>query len=110
MHTSMLHVSIFLSAFEGFFFVEVVFIFKPYSFFQVIFLFWVILIFEGVFIFGGAASQYTGLSARPSACQFQLASGEVLLTILTSTIVGEYRGVFYNYPGAKNEQSHTQTV
>ena len=44
------------------------------------------------------------------ACQFQLASGEVSLTIVTSTIVGEYRRVFYNYPGAKNEQSHTQTV
>ena len=63
---------------------------------------------------GGAASQYTGLSARPPVClpvcQFQLASGEVSLTILTSTNIGEYRRVFYNYPGAKNEQSHTQTV
>ena len=58
-------------------------------------------------IFGGAASQYTGLSARPPAClpvcQFQLAPGEVSLTLLTSTIVGECRRVFYNYPGPKNE-------
>ena len=29
---------------------------------------------------------------------------------ITSTIVGEYRRVFYNYPGPKNEQCHTQTV
>ena len=41
---------------------------------------------------------------------FQLASGEVLLTTLTSTIVGEHRRVIYNYPGPKNEQCHTQTV
>ena len=31
-------------------------------------------------------------------------------TILMSTIVGEYPRVFYNYPGTKNEQCHTQTV
>ena len=42
-------------------------------------------------------------------CLFQLASGEVSLTILMSNIVGEYRRVFYNYPGPKNEQCHTQT-
>ena len=58
-------------------------------------------------ISGGAASQHIGLpvclSARLSVCLFQLASGEVLLTILTSTIVGEYRRVFNNYPGPKNE-------
>ena len=46
----------------------------------------------------------------PPVCLFQLASGEVSLTILTSTIVGEYRRVFNNYPGPKNEQCHTQTV
>ena len=50
---------------------------------------------------------------------FQLASGEVLLTILTSTIVVEYCRVLYNYPGPKMnsatlrlfclaEQCHTQ--
>ena len=49
----------------------------------------------------------------------RLASGEVSLTILMSTIVGEYRRVFYNYPGTKlntatlrlfdlAEQCHTQ--
>ena len=36
-----------------------------------------------------------------SVCLFQLASGEVSLTILTSNIIGEYRRVFYNYPGTK---------
>ena len=41
-------------------------------------------------IFGGAASQYTGLPVRPPVCLFQLASGEVSLTILTPSIVGEY--------------------
>ena len=49
-------------------------------------------------------------SVRPPACLLQLASWEVLLTILTSNIVGEYCRMFYNYPGAKNEQCHTQTV
>ena len=39
-----------------------------------------------------------------------VASGEVSLTLLTSTLVGEYHRVFYNYPGPKNEQCHTQTV
>ena len=65
-------------------------------------------------VFGGAASQYIGLPAcLPvclSVCLFQLASGEVSLTILRSTIVGEYRRVFYNYPGPTNEQCHTQTA
>ena len=49
-------------------------------------------------------------SACLPACQFQLASGEVSLTILTSTIVGEYRRVFYKYPGPTNEQCHIQNV
>ena len=62
-------------------------------------IFWSVIFF----IFGGAASQYTGLSVCLSVCQFQLASGAVLLTILTFTIVGKYRTVFYNYPGPKNE-------
>ena len=62
-----------------------------------------------VVIFEGVASQYTGLSACPPACLFQLASREVSLTIVMSNIVGEYRRVFYNYPGPKNEQCHTQT-
>ena len=53
-------------------------------------------------IFGGAASLHIGLSARPPVCLLQLASGEVSLTILTSTIVGEYRRVFNNYPDPKN--------
>ena len=44
------------------------------------------------------------------ACLFQLAAGEVSLTILTSNMVGEYRRVFYNYPGTKDEQCHTQTI
>ena len=61
-------------------------------------------------IFGGAASQYTGLPARLPVCQFQLASGEVSLTILVSNIVGDSRRVFYNYSGTKNEQCHTQRV
>ena len=53
-----------------------------------------------VLIFSQSVSltQYVVLSVRLSACLFQLASGEVSLTILTSTIVGEYRRVFYNYP------------
>ena len=42
-------------------------------------------------------TQYVVLSVR----LFQLASGEVSLTILMSNIVGEYRRVFYNYPGQK---------
>ena len=50
------------------------------------------------------------LPVCPPVCLFQLASGEVLLTILTSNIVGEYRRVFYNYPGPNNEQCHSQTV
>ena len=54
-------------------------------------------------VFGGTASQHIGLSVCLPVCLsarlFQLASGEVLLTILTSTIVGEYHRVFYNYPG-----------
>ena len=61
------------------------------------------------------------LSVCLPARLFQLASGEVLLTILTSTIVGEYRRVFYNYPGQKMnsatlrlfslaEQCHTQNL
>ena len=52
-------------------------------------------------IFGGAASLHKGLPVRLSARLFQLASGEVLLTILTSNIVGEYCRAFYNYPGPK---------
>ena len=51
-------------------------------------------------IFGGAASLHIGLPVCPSAClsvcPFQLASGEVSLTILTSTIVGEYHRVFFD--------------
>ena len=50
------------------------------------------------------------LPACLPVCQFQLASGEVSLTILTYTIVGEYRRVIINYPGPKNKQCHTQTV
>ena len=65
-------------------------------------------------LFRGTASLHIGLPVRSPACLpaclFQLASGEVSLTILTSNIVGEYRRVFYNYPGPKNEQCHTQTV
>ena len=64
----------------------------------------------GTLAFTIAASQYTGLSVCPPACLFQLASGEVSLTILTYTIVGEYRRVFFKRPGPKNEQCHTQTV
>ena len=56
-------------------------------------------------IYGGAASQHIGLPV----CLFQLASGEVLLSMLMSNIVGEYRRAFNNYPGTKNEQGHTQT-
>ena len=82
-----------------------------------------------ILIFGGAASLHIGPSAynnhlRQSAYNnhlrlsaynnhlrlFQLASGDVLLTILTSTIVWEYRRVFNNYPGPKNEQCNTQTI
>ena len=68
-------------------------------------------------IFGGAASQYTGLPVRLPVCLFQLASGEVLLTIRTSNIVGEYCGVFYPDPKMNSatlipislaEQCHTQ--
>ena len=75
-----------------------------------------ILLISGyiIVIFGGAASQHIGLPVFPPAwmpvCLLQLASGEVSLTILTSNNVGEYRRVFYNYPGPKNEQYHTQTV
>ena len=51
--------------------------------------------------------RFTCLSARLPVCLpvclFQLPSGEVLLTILTSTIVGKYRRVFNNYPHPKNE-------
>ena len=50
------------------------------------------------------------LSACLPVCLFQLASGEVSLTILMSNIVGEYHEVFFNYPGTKKEQCHTQTV
>ena len=64
----------------------------------------------GTLAFTIAASQYTGLSVCPPACLFQLASEEVSLTMITSTIVGEYHRVFYNYPGPKNEQCHTHTV
>ena len=63
-------------------------------------------------------TQYVVLCACPpvclpvcvSACLFQLASGELSLTVLKSYIVGEYFRVFYNYPGPKNEQCHAQTV
>ena len=48
--------------------------------------------------------------ARPPVCLFQLASGEVSLTILTPSIIGEYCRVFYNNPGPKKEQCHTQTI
>ena len=57
-------------------------------------------------LFGAAPSLHIGLPVR----LFKLASGEVSLTILTSNNVGEYHRVFYNYPGPKNEQCHTQTV
>ena len=43
--------------------------------------------------------RFACLSVRLSARLFQLASGEVLFTILTSNIVGKYPRVFYNYPG-----------
>ena len=43
-------------------------------------------------------------------CLFQLASGEVSLTILLSNIVGEYCRVFYDSLGPKTEQCHAQTV
>ena len=65
---------------------------------------------EPVSLFGGAASLQIGLPVCLSARLFQLASGEGSLTILTSTIVGEYRIGFNNYPGPKNGQCHTQTV
>ena len=52
-------------------------------------------------IFGDAASLHIG----PPARLFRLASGELSLTIVTSNIVGEYRRVFYNYPGPKNEDN-----
>ena len=49
-----------------------------------------VFIIEVVLIFGGAASQHIGLSVCLPVCLsarlFQLASGEVSLTILTSTI------------------------
>ena len=71
-----------------------------------------------IVVFGGAASLHIGLPVCLRACLpvclparlFQQASGEVSLTILTSTIVEEYLKVFNNYPGPKNEQCHTQTV
>ena len=76
-------------------------------------------IFSGVavscpfFIFGSAASQYTGLPARPPVCCLSVSSSYLLekfsVTILTSTIVWEYHRVFYNYTGPKNDQYHTQT-
>ena len=47
-------------------------------------------------------TQYVVLCVRLPVCLFQLASGGVLLTILRSNIVGEYRRVFYNSPGTKN--------
>ena len=52
-------------------------------------------------LFGGAASQHIGLPVYLPACLstarlFQLAFGEVSLTILTSNIVEEYCRVFYN--------------
>ena len=51
-------------------------------------------------------TQYMVFSVCPpvclSFCLFQLASGEVSLTILLSNIVGEYRRVFFNYPEPKN--------
>ena len=61
-------------------------------------------------IFGGAASKHIGLPVCLSIRLFQLASVEVSLTILMSNIVGEYRRVFCNYLGTKNEQYQTQTV
>ena len=59
------------------------------------------------------------LLARPSVRLFQLASGEVSLIILTSTVVVEYHRVFHNFLGPKMnsatlrlfclaEQGHTQ--
>ena len=54
-------------------------------------------------------TNYIRGSVRPPACLLQLASWEVLVTIQTSTNVGVYRRVFYNYPGPKSEQCHTQT-
>ena len=46
-------------------------------------------------------TQYVVFSICLSVRPFQLASGEVSLTILMSNIVGEYCRVFYNYPGPK---------
>ena len=74
--------------------------------------FWIVHFFSQSF----SLTQYVVLTVRLSAClpaclpvrPFQLASWEVLLTILMSNIVGEYRRVFYNYPGPKNKQCHTQ--
>ena len=51
-----------------------------------------------------------GAGAGLPARLFQLASGEVSLPRLASTIVGEYHRVFNNYPGPKNEQCHTQCL
>ena len=54
-------------------------------------------------------TQYVVLFVHSPVCLFQLASGEVSLTLLMSNIVGEYRRMFYVYPGLKNEQCHSQT-
>ena len=60
-------------------------------------------------LFLGAASLHIGLPARlpvcPPARLFQLVSGEVSLTILTSTIVSEYCRVFNNYPATRHGKS-----
>ena len=48
---------------------------------------------------------------HPSAClSVPVSLWRGFVDKITSTIVGEYRRVFYNYPGPKNEQCHTQTV
>ena len=49
-------------------------------------------------------TQYVVLSVCHPVC-LSVRSREVLLTILLSNIVGDYRRVFYNYPGPKKEQS-----
>ena len=50
------------------------------------------------------------MSVCLSACLFQLASGEGLLTILTSTIVGEYRRVLSVALLSQAKQSECGTV
>ena len=56
-------------------------------------------------LFGGAGGLPVCLSACLPVCLFQLVSGEVSLPILTSTIVGEHRRVFNNYPATRHGKS-----